>query len=63
MSTSSAPVRVLVAGAGLFGREHLERLAGRADVKLVGVADPNPAALAWSALDLALKRCTRILSV
>src|SRR4051812_27849287 len=38
-------VRMLVAGAGLFGREHLERLVGRPDAKLVGVADPDPAAL------------------
>jgi predicted dehydrogenase len=45
MSTSSAPVRVLVAGAGAFGREHLARLAARSDVSLVGVADVNPAAL------------------
>ncbi|SRR5208282_806494 len=45
MLTSSIPIRVLVAGAGAFGREHLDRLAGRSDVSLVGVADTNPAAL------------------
>ena len=45
MSTSSAPVRVLVAGAGAFGREHLGRLARRSDVNVVGVADADPAAL------------------
>ena len=45
MLASSTPVRVLVAGAGAFGREHLDRLAGRSDVSLVGVADTNPAAL------------------
>ena len=45
MATNSAPVRLLVAGAGAFGREHLSRLAGQADVNLIGVADLNPAAL------------------
>jgi predicted dehydrogenase len=39
-------VRVLVAGAGAFGREHLDRLAARSDIAMVGVADTNPAALA-----------------
>jgi predicted dehydrogenase len=46
MATLSAPVRVLVAGAGAFGREHLDRLVRRPDVSVVGVADTNPAALA-----------------
>lgn len=45
MPTSCAPVRVLVAGAGAFGREHIARLAARPDVSLVGVADVNPSAL------------------
>lgn len=45
MTTSSPPVRVLVAGAGAFGNEHLARLAKRTDAKVVGVADTNPAAL------------------
>ena len=40
-----AKLRVLVAGAGAFGAEHLARLAGRADVTIAGVADPDPAAL------------------
>jgi predicted dehydrogenase len=44
MSGDVAPLRVLVAGAGPFGQEHLMRLAARADVKLVGVADPDPGA-------------------
>jgi predicted dehydrogenase len=44
VTASSAPVRVLLAGVGAFGREHLDRLAARADVRLVGVADTNPAA-------------------
>jgi predicted dehydrogenase len=46
MTLLSAPVRVLVAGAGAFGREHLDRLVRRPDVIVVGVADTNPAALA-----------------
>jgi predicted dehydrogenase len=35
----------MVAGAGAFGREHLGRLAGRADVEVVGVADTDPSVL------------------
>jgi predicted dehydrogenase len=42
----AAPVRVLVAGAGLFGREHLARLAGRSEGEVVGVADANAETLA-----------------
>ncbi len=45
MADSSDPVRLLVAGVGAFGREHLSRPRGRAGVNLVGVADTNPAAL------------------
>lgn len=46
MSARFPPLRILLAGAGAFGREHLARLAARSDVSVVGVADPNPAALA-----------------
>jgi predicted dehydrogenase len=45
LPAASAPVRVLVAGAGAFGREHIGRLAQRSDVEVVGVADPDPAAI------------------
>ena len=45
MPTAYAPVRVLIAGAGAFGAEHLLRLAGRSDARVAGVADTNPAAL------------------
>ena len=45
MATPSLPVRVLIAGAGAFGKEHLARLSKRPDVNIVGVADTNPAAL------------------
>lgn len=45
LATSRRPIRVLVAGAGAFGREHLSRLIKRPDVKVAGVADANPAAL------------------
>jgi predicted dehydrogenase len=41
MSGDVTPLRVLVAGAGPFGQEHLMRLAARPDAKLVGVADPD----------------------
>lgn len=40
------PLRVLVAGAGAFGQEHLLRLAARPDVRVLGIADPSAAALA-----------------
>jgi predicted dehydrogenase len=46
MSKGHTKLRVLVAGAGAFGAEHLARLAGRSDVAVLGVADINPAALA-----------------
>ncbi len=44
MAPSSHPIRVLVAGLGAFGKEHLARLARRSDVTIAGVADANPAA-------------------
>ena len=44
MSADVGPLRVLVAGAGPFGQEHLMRLAARADVTLVGIADPDAGA-------------------
>jgi len=34
-------LRILVAGAGLFGCEHLDRLVKREAVRVVGVADPS----------------------
>ena len=45
MSKQQAKLRVLVAGAGAFGVEHLARLAGRTDLAIAGVADTDPAAL------------------
>ena len=45
LTPGTRPLRVLVAGAGLFGREHLDRLVIREDVEVAGIADPNPAAL------------------
>ena len=45
MSSDGAPLRILVAGAGRFGGEHLARLAERPDVVVAGVGDPDPAAL------------------
>jgi predicted dehydrogenase len=35
------PLRLLLAGAGLFGCEHLDRLAKLNDVQIVGIADPS----------------------
>jgi predicted dehydrogenase len=43
--TAYAPVRVLIAGAGAFGSEHLARLAGRWDAEVAGVADTDRAIL------------------
>ena len=37
-------VRVVVAGAGAFGREHIRLLATMADAEIVGIADVNAAA-------------------
>ena len=37
-------LRIAVAGAGAFGREHLKGLGRRSDVSIVGVADPGHAA-------------------
>jgi predicted dehydrogenase len=39
-------LRILLAGAGAFGREHLARLVARSDAIMVGLADANPAACA-----------------
>jgi predicted dehydrogenase len=44
-ATSSRPLHLLLAGLGAFGKEHLSRLTERSDVKVVGVADANPAVL------------------
>jgi len=46
MPAPSDPVRVMVAGLGAFGGEHLGRLMSRAHVNVVGIADTSPAALA-----------------
>ena len=57
-ASGSSTVRVVVAGAGAFGREHLDRLAARSDVRIVGVADPSPAALAQAAQRYGVAQCT-----
>jgi predicted dehydrogenase len=44
-ATPLRPLRVLLAGLGAFGKEHLSRLIERSDVKVAGVADTNLAAL------------------
>lgn len=41
---AEARTRILVAGAGAFGREHLSRLSRMVDVEIVGIADRLPAA-------------------
>ena len=56
-ATSSRPLRVLLAGLGAFGREHLSRLTERSDVKVVGVADTNRAALDLVRASLGAAEC------
>ncbi|HET6156976.1 MAG TPA: Gfo/Idh/MocA family oxidoreductase [Dongiaceae bacterium] len=42
--SDTSKLRILVAGVGAFGREHLDRLTARQDVQVVGAADPDPTA-------------------
>src|ERR1700734_27934 len=56
-ATSSRPLRLLLAGLGAFGKEHLSRLTERSDVKVAGVADTNPAALEPIRASLAGAEC------
>lgn len=53
----ASQLRILVAGAGGFAREHLDRLAGRGDVRLAGIAVPDPAVLALAAGRYSIKPC------
>jgi len=45
MPEPARPLRILVAGAGSFGREHLSRLANCTGVVVAGIADTNAATL------------------
>jgi predicted dehydrogenase len=56
-ATSSRPLRLLLAGLGAFGKEHLSRLTERSDVKVVGVADANPAAIEPIRASLGVAEC------
>jgi predicted dehydrogenase len=56
-ATSSRPLRVLLAGFGAFGKEHLSRLSERSDVAVVGVADTNPAAFEPIRTSLGAAKC------
>ena len=44
MMARRAPLRLAVAGAGLIGRAHVERIHDHDDCLLAGVADPSPVA-------------------
>lgn len=59
MSTTGKPLRVLVVGAGAFGRNHLrvyrELAAAGAPVELVSVVDPDPGALAKASADFGVR--------
>lgn len=57
MPDSTSPVRIAVAGAGAFGREHLDRLSARRDVQVVGIADPNAEALALARQRYGVDHC------
>ncbi len=48
---------MLLAGLGAFGKEHLSRLTERSDVKVVGVADADPAALEPIRASLSAAEC------
>jgi predicted dehydrogenase len=48
MNARPSALRILVAGAGAFGREHLDRIAERSDGVVVGLADTNAAALEFA---------------
>ena len=50
-------MRILVAGAGLFGREHLRLLAARDDVAIVGVADAVAASAEAAAARFGVGAC------
>jgi predicted dehydrogenase len=39
------PVRVVLAGLGVIGRQHLRLIEASVDFELVGVADPGPSAV------------------
>ena len=43
MTTTTAPVRMLLAGAGLIGRRHAAAMRAAGDVRLAAVADPAEA--------------------
>ncbi|MCP8939113.1 Gfo/Idh/MocA family oxidoreductase [Alsobacter sp. SYSU M60028] len=45
----SAPVRIAVAGAGLIGRAHIQRIVASGDARLASIVDPSPAARALAA--------------
>jgi predicted dehydrogenase len=56
-ASSTRPLRLLLAGLGAFGREHLNRLTKRSDVKVVGVADTNAAAFEPIRASLGVVEC------
>lgn len=64
MATSGQPLRVLVVGAGAFGRNHLrvyrELAAAGAPVDLVSVVDTDPAALSKAAADFSVRAFSSI---
>ena len=53
---SQKPLRIAVAGAGAFGREHLAVLARRDDVAIAGVADIRPDATDAAMRDFGAER-------
>jgi predicted dehydrogenase len=57
MNARPSPLRILVAGAGAFGREHLDRLLKRSDANVVGIADTNVAALERACARYGIANC------
>jgi predicted dehydrogenase len=52
-----SPIRIAIAGAGAFGREHLDRLTVRRDVQVTGIADPSAEALASARQRYGIDHC------
>jgi predicted dehydrogenase len=44
LAKAGRPLKIVLAGAGSFGREHLTRLLARSDVTVAGIADPSASA-------------------
>ena len=46
MAQNESPVRIVVIGAGLIGRRHVEHILAEPRCQLAGIVDPDPRARA-----------------